>query len=99
MVKYLTKNQVAREISSWLKGNITSAQLAIWARECSEKWEDDQLELESEDLLLDILYRLRFADWLDSVPEEYLSSEPDCSLSKEEAQKLIQELDAPDTHT
>lgn len=93
MTNYLTKHQVASEIDQWLQGKITSAQLAIWARECQEKWENDEVELEDEDLLIDTLYKLSFADWLDSVPAENLSSEADCSLSKQEAQRLIQKLE------
>ena len=92
MSKYLTNNQVAMQINNWLDNKITAAQLSIWAGECSDKWENDELELENEDLLLDILYELRFADWLDSVPEDYLATEADCSLSKDDAKKIIQTL-------
>lgn len=92
MTEYLTNNEVATQINNWLEDKITSAQISIWAAEYSNKWENEELELEQEDLLLDILYELRFADWLDSVPEEYLATEADCSLSKEDAKKLIQKL-------
>ncbi|MBW4508041.1 MAG: hypothetical protein KME64_16235 [Scytonematopsis contorta HA4267-MV1] len=93
MTKHLTKRQVSHQVSRWLEAKTTSAELAIWARKSKSSWENDELELEDEDCILDVLSQLSFADWLDSVPEEYLSSEADCSLSKQQAQKLIQMLD------
>jgi hypothetical protein len=97
MLNYMNRHRVVAEINKWLKGEITSAQLAIWARESRERWENDELELEDEDCLLDSLYKLTFTDWMDSVPKEYLSNEADCSLSKEEALELIKALEKPDT--
>jgi hypothetical protein len=87
----LEKSQIASELNKWLFNEITSAQLATWAREAKDKWELDELELESEDFLLEILYNVSFADWLDSTSNSL--DEADCSFSKEDAQGVIQELE------
>jgi hypothetical protein len=92
MTVTLTKKQVSIEVSNWLKGDITSAQLAQWAQQHSDEWGEEELDFEDEELMSDILYRLRFADWLDSVPDEKKSDEADCSLSKEEAEQIITSL-------
>ncbi len=86
----LTKDQVASELNKWLCDQITSSELAIWARESKDRWESDELELESEDFLLDFLYNISFADWLVSAPNSF--NEADCSFSKEDAQEAIQKL-------
>jgi hypothetical protein len=87
----LAKSQIASELNKWLFNEITSAQLATWAREAKDKWESDELELESEDFLLEILYNVSFADWLDSTSNSL--DEADCSFSKEDAQGVIHELE------
>lgn len=87
----LTKKQVAGELNKWLFDEVTSSQLAMWAREVKDKWELDELELEAEDSLLKILYNVSFADWLDSTSNSL--DEADCSFSKEDAQEAIQELE------
>jgi hypothetical protein len=86
-----TKDQVASELNKWLFDQVTFSELAIWARESRDKWESDELELESEDLLLDFLYKISFADWLVSDPSSF--NEADCSFSKEDAQEAIQKLE------
>jgi hypothetical protein len=38
----LTKDKVASELNKWLFDQVTSSELAIWARESRDRWESDE---------------------------------------------------------
>ena len=88
----LKRSDVLEAIRKWQAKEITSSELVQWSENCRQKWEDDEISMEDEDSMLDVLYYLSFADWMDSVPEEKHLQEEDYSLSSEEIQDLIEKL-------
>ncbi len=86
MGESLSKQDVASMLQNWLAGNITTDNLAVWAHECADKWEDGELKLEDTELLYEVLYELK----LTSEAESGLSPR---TLSEKDAQRLIRRLD------
>ncbi len=85
---YLSKQDVAYMIRNWLEGNITSNKLAVWADDCSEKWEEGELRLEDADFLYEVLCELKLAD-----EKEVASNKPTQLFCSEDAQRLLRWLD------